>query len=115
MTTSPPPSGGYGAEPSTPPPVTPQLSGLSAIFDFSFTRFATPSVIRILYVLGFVGIVLTYLAYLVIGFTFDPVIGLVTLLFGWIVALLFIILWRVTLEFYLAVIRMSEDIHHRLR
>ncbi|MGH3866740.1 MAG: DUF4282 domain-containing protein [Pseudonocardiaceae bacterium] len=39
--------------------------------------------------------------------------GVVALLFGLIISFIDIALWRVALEFCLAVVRMSEDIHHR--
>ncbi|HEU0088231.1 MAG TPA: DUF4282 domain-containing protein [Pseudonocardiaceae bacterium] len=118
MTYNPPPSGWPGqpqpAQPPGPPPAAQQQAGFfSALFDFSFTRFVTPSVIRVLYALGFILIVLVYLAYLVFAFLAYPGLGLVVLLIGWIVPLLYLALWRVMLEFFLAVVRMSEDIHHR--
>jgi hypothetical protein len=57
-----------------------------------------------------VGIALTYLSFVISAFSINATLGFVTLLLGLIITLAF---WRVTLEFYLAVIRMSEDIHHR--
>ncbi len=119
MTYNPPPSGWpgephQGQPPSSPPPIQQQQSGFfSALFDFRFDRFVTPSVVRVLYALGFAAIILVYLVYIVIAFYSGPIFGLVVLLLGWIVPLLYLTLWRVMLEFFVAVIRMSEDIHHR--
>lgn len=88
-------------------------SFFGALFDFSFNRFITPSIIKVLYILGLVAIVLGYLVALIGGFTASTVLGVVILIFGPVLALLYLALWRVTLEFYYAVVRMSEDIHHR--
>ncbi|MBV9143590.1 MAG: DUF4282 domain-containing protein [Pseudonocardiales bacterium] len=84
-----------------------------ALFDFSFNHFVTPLIIRVLYILGLIGIALYYLGFVVFGFLVSAVQGILILLFGLIIAFAFLALWRVILEFYLAVIRMSEDIHHR--
>ena len=43
----------------------------------------------------------------------SAVAGLLTLVFGAVVALFMMALLRLSLEFYFAVVRMSEDIHNR--
>jgi hypothetical protein len=104
---------GTGGPPSGWQPQ-PQVRGFfGALFDFSFNHFVTPLIIRVLYVLGLIGIALYYLGFVVFGFLVSAVQGILILLFGLIIAFAFLALWRVILEFYLAVIRMSEDIHHR--
>ncbi|GAA2552305.1 DUF4282 domain-containing protein [Pseudonocardia hydrocarbonoxydans] len=118
----PPPPGGYGQQQPAgwgPPPGGPsgapaQKSFFSALFDFTFDSFATPGLIRILYIIGTVLIVLGWLGYVVIGFSaLGAAAGIGILIFGAIFALFAIALLRVSLEFYYAVVRMSEDIHHR--
>ena len=119
----PPSGGGYGQQPAGwggPPPgsgpsgAPAQTSFFSALFDYSFNSFATPGLIRILYIIGTVLIGLTWLGYVVLGFfTGQPVLGIIALLFGAVFALFAIALLRVSLEFYYAVVRMSEDIHNR--
>jgi hypothetical protein len=86
---------------------------VGALFDFSFNHFVTPSIIRALYVLGLIGIALTYLSFSIYSFMYSAAQGLITLLFGLIAAFIYLAFWRVMLEFFLAVVRMSEDIHHR--
>ncbi len=44
------------------------------------------------------------------GFADSPLTGLVALIGGAVVALFYVIFFRVFLEFYYAVVRMSEDI-----
>ncbi|MHA6785514.1 DUF4282 domain-containing protein [Pseudonocardia saturnea] len=120
----PPPPGAYGQQPPAgwgPPPgpggpsgAPPQKSFFSALFDFSFNSFATPGLIRIIYIIGTVLIVLAWLGYSVTLFSLAGVAaGIGTLIFGAIFALFSIALLRVSLEFYYAVVRMSEDIHNR--
>lgn len=113
----PPPNGG-----STPPP--PPLGGgfggggdgdkgfLGSLFDFTFTHFITPKIVRVLYILLTIAIGFGYLFFVIAAFSADAAFGALTLLIvGPIVALIYLALVRVTLEFYLAVVRMSEDIH----
>lgn len=114
----PPASGGYTAYPSGPGPAMPaagQKGFLGALFDFSFTSFVTPTIVKFVYILITIGLALGYLLLVVVGFAGDtPVVGIVVLLLGWIPFLVYLALARMTLEFYFALVRMSEDIHHRL-
>jgi len=112
-----PPAPGWGGQ--QPPAGMPtqlgpgESSGFSALFDFSFTSFATPSLIRLLYIVGTVLIGLYYVGMVIFSFTTSAVAGLIALVFGAVVALFMMALLRVSLEFYFAVVRMSEDIHNR--
>ncbi|OLS98935.1 hypothetical protein BJF90_40185 [Pseudonocardia sp. CNS-004] len=68
---------------------------------------------KILYIVGMILLGLGYIAALISGFAQGAVIGLVFLIGGAIVVLFYLIMFRVLLEFYYAVVRMSEDIHKR--
>src|SRR3954452_13642638 len=106
--------GGYPGPPSGGQPL--QSEGknfFAALFDYSFNSFATPGLIRVLYIIGTVVIALGWLGYTVVLFQFSAVAGLITLIFGAVVALFMLAFLRVSLEFYYAVVRMSEDIHNR--
>ena len=92
------------------PPQQEPPSFFGALFDFGFNSFATPVVIKVLYILGLVGIGLGYVALVISGFADSAVTGLVSLIGGAIGALFYVIFFRVFLEFYYAVVRMSEDI-----
>ncbi|MGH4026288.1 MAG: DUF4282 domain-containing protein, partial [Pseudonocardiaceae bacterium] len=122
MTYNPPPSD-WSGQPQYPgsdqPPNAGALGGppagwqterkgfFGALFDFGFNHFVTPSIIKVLYVLGFVIISLIYLIYVIIAFSTSSLLGLGALLLGWILPLLYLAFWRVMLEFFLAVVRMS--------
>ncbi|HEX6194967.1 MAG TPA: DUF4282 domain-containing protein [Jiangellaceae bacterium] len=95
------------------PPPQPEQSPqrfFSALFDVRFTSYITPKIITVLYVLGMIAIVVAYLSYVVLAFNANAALGFVTLLIiGPLFALLALIWLRVTLEFYLALVRLSGD------
>ncbi|MBL8924789.1 MAG: DUF4282 domain-containing protein [Pseudonocardia sp.] len=101
---------GYPAGTGGLPPQNESPSFFNALFDFGFNSFATPVVIKVLYILGLVAIGLAYVFLVISGFATSLGVGLGALVGGAIVALIYVILFRITLEFYYAVVRMSEDI-----
>ena len=122
MSTQPPTPPGSGAGPNPyPPPTSPtgtsHLPGqgfFAALFDFSFSRFITPMIIRFVYILATALIGLTWFVLLISSFAQSAASGLVVLLLGPVIALVYLAFIRMTLEIYLAVLRMSEAIHQRL-
>lgn len=117
----------YGAPPPPgQPPTQPMGGGLTgpgggpsvgffgALFDFSFTHFVTPMIVKIVYILVTVGLAIGWLVFVIAGFSDSAASGLVVLVLGAIGVVIYLALARMTLEFYLAVVRMSEDIHKRL-
>jgi hypothetical protein len=119
MTYNPPPPGSdqpqYPGGVGVPPPTwQPQVKGFfAALFDFKFNHFITPLIIRVLYIVGLIVIALTYLSFIILGFLDGAVQGLITLLIGLVISIVWVAFWRITLEFYLAVVRMSDEIHNR--
>ncbi|MGH3939568.1 MAG: DUF4282 domain-containing protein [Pseudonocardiaceae bacterium] len=105
-----PPPGAGGPPPGGQPP---KMGFFGALFDFGFNHFVTPSIVKVIYVLGLIGITLGYVFWVIAGFTDSNIAGVLTLLLGPVVAILYLAFFRMTLEFIVAVIRMSEDIHHR--
>jgi hypothetical protein len=97
---------------STPPS---QKNFFGALFDFSFSTFVTPMIVKIVYVLITIAIALFWLGWTVAAFVGDQVaLGVALLVLGWIPALLYLAFFRMTLEFYYSVVRMSQDINRRL-
>lgn len=84
-----------------------------ALFDLSFSRFITPMIIKFVYVLMMVVIAIVYLFYAILLFQAGATsIGVLWLLVvGPIASVLWLAIARMTLEFYLAVVRVSEDVH----
>ncbi len=87
---------------------------ISALFDFTFTRFVTPMLVRFVYLLATVVLAVTWLTALISGFYANVGAGLFVLIIGPIIVIIYLALIRMTLEFYLSVVRMSQDIHQRL-
>lgn len=106
---TPPPSDPYG-QPAAPPPAT---GFLGALFDFSFEHFVTPMIVKFVYILSIMGLGIAWLVFLAAAFSQGVGAGLFVLLLGPPAILLYLCLIRMTLEFYLAVTRMSQDIHRR--
>lgn len=105
----------YGAFPPAPPaPNTPgnQASGFfQALFDFNFNSYVTPKVVKVLYILLTVLLALYVLGLTVAGFSSDsPGLGLVFLVLGLLGFIVFLALIRISLEFYVAVIKIAEDV-----
>ena len=131
-----PPAGGPGVPPAgstptppPPPPVSPSVPPgpsrmpepsresagfFSALFDFSFTNFVTPMLVRFVYLLATAALVASWLVFLFAAFARDVSSGLVVLVLGPVFLVIYLAVIRMTLEFYLSVVRMSEDIHKRL-
>ena len=100
------PGTGYGAAAGT--------STIAALFDFSFSSFATPGLIKLLYVMGMVLLVIAWLGYTIVAFAAGGAgLGFAALFLGAVLVLFYVAFLRLILEFYFAVVRMSEDIHKR--
>ena len=110
MGDQPPPSGSAGM------PGMPSAKGFfGSLFDFTFSSFITPIIVKVVYVLATVALVLGWLLLVGAAFSQSAGAGLGVLVFGPIAVIIYLAFIRMTLEFYLAIVRMSEDIHHRLR
>ena len=119
----PPPPAPYAASgpawaPGSAGPGVPQhrdANPLMALFDFSFTKFATPGLVKIVYILQVVGAVGSWLLWLLAAFgasRFDggAAVGLLVLLVGWIPVLLSIAFTRFVLEGIVALIRIHDRV-----
>lgn len=110
-----PPAGGYGAGgPGRPGWDTGdgQPAGgnfFSNLFDLSFSRYITPSVVKILFVLLLVVLGLTYLFWIVTGFAQSVGLGLLVLVLGALLLFVYIIVVRVSLEVLVAVIQVAKN------
>jgi hypothetical protein len=71
-------------------------------------------IVKLVYVLATIGLGLTYLLFVVGAFSRNAGAGVVVLLVGAVLALVYLAFIRMTLEFYFAIVRMSPDINQRL-
>ena len=92
----------------------------SALFDFSFRKYATPSIVKIVYILVTVVMVLGDLVWTITGaagvFDVDPGLGVLFLLLGvpfiLVALVLQLALFRVLLEASLALIRSAQSLQN---
>ena len=87
-----------------------QPSFFASLFDFSFSRFVTLRLVKFLYVVSMILMVFVVIAVIIAGFT-EAVSGVETV--GYIVlapilALLYLLIIRVSLEFVVVVFRIGE-------
>jgi hypothetical protein len=84
---------------------------LGALFDFGFTSFVTPKVIKVLYVLVMIGTVVSTLAFTILLFKASAVFGIVALVFiDPLIILVIMAIYRIVLEFFVVIFRAAEDI-----
>lgn len=84
---------------------------LGALFDFSFTSFVTPKVVKVLYILIVVVVGLSAVGFALSVLAANVGLGLIVLLIG--APLYFLVvtaLYRITLEFFMVIFRMAQDI-----
>ena len=84
---------------------------LGALFDFGFTSFVTPKVIKVLYLLIVIGTVVSALVVTIIAFKASTVFGFLMLVFGDPLFILIVLaIYRIILEFFVVTFRVAEDI-----
>jgi hypothetical protein len=127
--------GGYGGPHGQPPPPQQPSPGIRRIadanpfraaFDFGFNSYATPGLVKIIYVLATIlaviwwigGTIMTFITGAAITSLGNPyggggaggiVLGVFALLLGWIPALLWLLLVRIVLEASTALVRLADD------
>lgn len=90
-------------------------SFISSLFDFSFTSFVTPKIIKVVYLIvtAFIGLSIVFglISALVTG---EALIIIFALILLPVIGIIYLAIIRMSLELYYAVIRLSEDVHERL-
>jgi hypothetical protein len=83
--------------------------GLDALFDMSFTRFLTVSVIKVIYILGILMLCIAWLMIVIAGFAQGFLAGIGAIIIGsivWVIQLLFLRVW---LELIVVIFRIGEN------
>jgi hypothetical protein len=84
---------------------------VASLFDTSFSSFVTPTIIKVVYVLVMILAGLGALGIAFSGFSISVVFGLISLIIiAPIVFFVELALWRITLEIFMVIFRMSDDI-----
>jgi hypothetical protein len=97
--------------PPAPPEDADAKGFLGALFDFGFTSFVTPAVIKVLYVLIMIGTVVSTLAFTIVVFKASAAFGIVVLFSADpLIILIVMAIFRIFLEFFAVIFRAAEDI-----
>jgi hypothetical protein len=84
---------------------------LGALFDFGFTSFVTPKIIKVLYMLVMIGTIVSAFAFTIVAFKASPAFGIVALVFcDPLIILVVLAICRIFLEFFVVIFRAAEDI-----
>src|SRR5215472_8612004 len=97
----------YGSPAANPPANSSGPGFFGALFDFSFGSFITPMIVKTVYVLAVAVLALFWLVFLIAAFSQSVGAGLGVLIFGPVFVLIYLAFIRMTLEFFLALVRMS--------
>lgn len=112
MSADQPPYPPYPNNPGPPPqrPAAAPTGGfISALFDFSFTKFVTISFAQFVYILAVAGIAVLWLVFVLAAFMDSATTGILVLLFGWIPALIWLVFIRLGIEMAVAVVRTAAN------
>jgi len=88
---------------------------LGTLYDFSFSRFVTPKVLKLLYTLGLLIALFGAIRFIGAGFDRGVMSGLISLLVSPALFLLYSLLARVAVELVMVLFRIAEGVenHHR--
>jgi hypothetical protein len=98
----PPPPPGYQ------PPEEPRKGFFGALFDTRFDNLITPSLVRFLFIVSMILLTLAYVVWVVAGFASKASTGVLALVLGPLIALLYLILIRVYLELIVVLFKIRE-------
>ena len=97
---------------SEPPqlPQTPKADPLADALDFSFSKYATPGIMRTMFIIAGIGVALIYAIQVVTWFIVGPFLGFVAVIVGAVVSIFMMLTVRVGLEVALANVQSAMDI-----
>ena len=83
--------------------------GIGDLFDLSFTKFITPTVIRVVYVLVIVFFALLWLAAIIAAIGQNVASVIAALILGGLFFLIMLLIYRVILEITIVIFRIKEN------
>ena len=81
----------------------------TTLFDFSFSEFIVPKILKVLYGLGILGAAITALGFIVNGFSAGVLGGIVMIILSPVIFVIGVILVRVYLEVVLVLFRIADN------
>lgn len=121
-TTGPRGSAGFAAVPPLPPsaglaadrmsqPSAVRTGFFASLFDWGFTSFVTPRLIKIGYVISAIFLAISWLVFAFAAFVTNGGLGILVLIIGGLISLLWLIMYRLLFEFLMVVFRAAVDVH----
>jgi hypothetical protein len=83
--------------------------GINDLFDLTFTKFITPTVIRIVYILVIIFAAIGWLVAVISGFVASVQAGIGALIFATLGALIALLMWRVLLELTMVIFKIKDN------
>ena len=81
----------------------------TTLFDFSFSEFIVPKILKVLYGLGILGAAITAIGFIVNGFGAGVLGGIVMLILSPVIFVIGVILVRVYLEVIMVLFRIADN------
>lgn len=86
-----------------------------SLFDWGFTSFVTPKLIKIAYIVSAIYLGLIWLFFVFAAFIENGGLGLLVLIFGGLVTVLALMMMRLFFEFLMVVFRAAVDVHDTMK
>ena len=100
---------GMPSEPPLPPQA-PKADSLADALELSFSKYATPGLMRPLFVIAMISVGLIYALEVVTWFIMGPFLGFIALIVGAVISIFTILAVRVGLEVALATVQSAMDV-----
>jgi ABC-type uncharacterized transport system permease subunit len=81
----------------------------TTLFDFSFSEFIVPKIVKILFGIGILAAAIGALAFIVWGFRGSVISGIITIILSPVVFIIYTILVRVYLEVVLVLFKIADN------
>jgi Domain of unknown function (DUF4282) len=84
---------------------------IGSLFDFGFTSFVTPKIVKVVYVLIMAGLALVELGYLIFAFKESAAFGIISLVILCPLSFfVYLAMWRILLELFVVIFRIADDL-----
>jgi Domain of unknown function (DUF4282) len=92
------------------PPPAPKVDPLADALEMSFSKYATPGLMRPLFVIAMITVGLIYALQVVTSFIANPLLGFIAIVMGAVISIFTILAVRVGLEVALATVQSAIDV-----
>ena len=86
-----------------------QKGALETLFDFSFSEFITTRIIKIIFIIGILGAAVGTLFFIIAGFSYKALVGILFLLVSPIIFFIYVLAARVWCEMIIVIFKIAEN------